>query len=186
MAISISKHEIDATLPKIKEGLGKYLWLQNQVGNDEAFYKSPEFRRKFNYFYRVRRGEKWQQEFYALMNVALEKKLTFDAVLNQLHKATSRMEASFASKLYATINPSAPVIDSIVLRNVGLRLPYVGAHDRADRICQIHVTLGALFDAYLQTKDGVYLVDMFDREYSEARVRITDQKKLDLVLWQLR
>lgn len=186
MAISISKHEINASLPKIQEGLSKYIWLQRQVEKTGEFYKAAEFRRRFNHFYRVRRSVEWQQKFYALMGMALNNGFTFDVILKELKKVTGRMEASFASKLYATINPSAPVIDSIVLGNVGLRLPYAGARDRAARICQIHAALGKLFDAYLETQDGLCLVNAFDQMYADAEVTITDQKKLDLVLWQTR
>lgn len=186
MAINLSQQKIDIALPKIQEGLRKYLWLQGEVNKGESFHQDPIFRRRFNHFYRVRRGTDWQDKFYLLMGHAMEKGLNFAVILDELQKATMRLEASFASKLYATINPSAPVIDSIVLGNVGLRLPYFGAPNRATRICQIHGTLENLFDAYLNTSDGVYLINEFDRVYPDAKAKVTDQKKLDLVLWQTR
>lgn len=49
--------------------------------------------------------------------------LPFHDVLRALHHATGRWEASFASKLVATFDPSKPMIDAVVLTNVGLRLP---------------------------------------------------------------
>lgn len=186
MVFYISKHEISTALPKIQEGLNKYIWLQSQVKNERVFHENAEFRRRFNHFYRVRRGRGWQEKFYTLMSTALNENLTFDVILEELKRATSRTEASFASKLYATINPSAPVIDSIVLRNMGLRLPYAGARDRISRICQIHATLERLFDAYLQTENGLYLVNEFNQMYPEVSTKVTEQKKLDLVLWQTR
>src|SRR5439155_1069029 len=39
---------------------------------------------------------------------------SFGSVLRELHEATGRFEASFASKLVATIRPDTPVIDSVV------------------------------------------------------------------------
>ena len=52
------------------------------------------------------------------MEIAKRDELKFDVVLDLLHQETNRYEASFASKLIATINPSMPVIDSIVLKNL--------------------------------------------------------------------
>ena len=186
MPINLSSKQISAAIPNVREGLDKYRWLQRQVGSGGAFHQDLSFRRRFNHFYRVRRGPEWQEHFYELMGSARGKGLTFEFVLNDLRQATSRFEASFSSKLYATINPAAPVIDSIVLRNVGLRLPYVGAADRSARICQVHAALSSIFDAYLNTRDGAFLVGEFDHAYPFAKDELTAQKKLDLVLWQTR
>ncbi len=39
-------------------------------------------------------------------------------ILSEIFKNTGRVEASFASKLYATLYPDYPFIDSIVLNNL--------------------------------------------------------------------
>jgi hypothetical protein len=49
----------------------------------------------------------------------------------ELHRTTGRCEASFASKLSATIGPTMPVIDSVVLRNLNLRLPPSGSSNES-------------------------------------------------------
>ena len=54
----------------------------------------------------------------------------FSLTLVELFAATGRIEASFASKLHATLHPNAPVTDSVVLENLGLRLPAVAVPDR--------------------------------------------------------
>ncbi|MEJ5896366.1 hypothetical protein WIT60_05860 [Aquabacterium sp. G14] len=161
MPIVLSRHDIDQSLPKTAKGLSQYLWLQEQVANGGKFHEAIEFRRRYNHFYRVRRGADWQKEYYALMAQAKERGLTFEGVLSALHQATSRVEASFASKLYATINPSAPVIDSVVLEHVGLKLPSATTKDRVAAVCLIHNELAAQFRDYLQTDTGMYLVDKF-------------------------
>ena len=115
---------------------------------------------------------------------ARRERLEFPAVLDLLHQATGRYEASFTSKLLATLNPSLPVIDSVVLRNVGLRVPYSRSSDRAAGICRVHNQLSILFDGFLRTREGNYLVSEFEKKY--PNVVVTDVKKLDLVLWQSR
>lgn len=182
--IILTQKQIDVALPKLQQGLEKYLWLQGKVIEQSTFYNDTEFRRKYNHFYRVRRGSVWQDVFYKLMERAKHEQLQFHVVLDLLHQSTNRYEASFASKLIATINPSMPVIDSIVLKNLGLRLPYPTIANRIQHICKIHQRLTDMFDAFLGTEDGKYLVKQFKTKYPSAN--ITEVKMLDLVLWQTR
>jgi hypothetical protein len=184
MTITLTRKQIDAALPKVEQGLGQYLWLQGKIAGQNAFHQDTEFRRKYNHFYRMRRGTAWQDAFYGLMERAKREQLQFHVVLDLLHQATNRYEASFASKLIATINPSMPVIDSIVLKNLGLRLPYSTSTNRAEQICKLHQKLTDLFGTFLSTEDSKYLVEQFKTKYPE--VNITEVKMLDLVLWQTR
>ena len=105
-------------------------------------------------------------------------------MLDTLHRTTGRYEASFASKLLATIDPNMPVIDSIVLRNLNLRLPASSSKQRIARIQELHSTLVACFKEFLTTETGRHLVERFRHEYPSAN--ITEIKMLDLVLWQTR
>src|SRR5688572_1289175 len=113
MTIQLSAEQIDAALPRIGRGLDKYLWLQTATAS-ERFFDDSTFRRRFNHFYRVRRGVEWQNSFYGVMGNAQKERSSFAEILGVLHKTTGRYEASFASKLFATLNPTAPVIDSVV------------------------------------------------------------------------
>src|SRR5262245_43015937 len=122
MAIELTRGQIEEALPRIGPGLERYLWLQehryaNDLRNDSVY------RKRFNHFYRVRRGMDWQDRFYGLLEAKKCQAVTFAEILHALHQATDRYEASFASKLVATIRPEMPVIDSVVLRNVNLSLP---------------------------------------------------------------
>lgn len=184
MTFTLTQEKINKALPKVEQGLKQYLWLQSRITGQEPFHQDTEFRRRYNHFYRVRRGLAWQDVFYGLMARAKKEQLQFHVVLDLLRQATNRYEASFASKLIATINPSAPVIDSIVLKNLGLRLPYATASDRATQICKLHQKLTLLFVTFLGTENGKYLVGEFKRIYPKAN--ITEIKMLDLVLWQSR
>ena len=92
-------------------------------------------------------------------------------ILGELRRATGRWEASFASKLLATVDPGMPVIDSVVLRTLGLRLPpLLGAEDRAAGIEAVHRALAAEFAAFLPTKEGRYLVASFRQMYPHADI----------------
>jgi len=183
MGISITRTQIDAAIPRVRKGLEKYVWLQrNRDAVDVRV--NAEYQRKFNHFYRVRRGPTWQGHFYALLQAHKGHRVALENVLSALYAATNRYEASFASKLVATIDPTMPVIDSVVLRNLGLRLPLASAVNRSSLIEALHNELAAQFNEYLQTSDGRYLVAKFKKSYPNAD--ITEVKMLDLVLWQTR
>ena len=185
MAVKLSKQDIDAALPKVQVGLNKYLWLQGHVtDNPTTFYSDLFFQKKYNGFYKVqRRNESWMSAYYSIMAEAAAQRFSFEKILISLCQATSRVEASFSSKLFATLNPAAPVIDAWVLVNTGIKLPYAGAKNRLQDICKVHRDLGMLFTTYLTTPDGHYLVNEFIKRY---RACVTPEKMLDLVLWQTR
>jgi hypothetical protein len=182
--IRISRTQVGAALPKVREGLDRYLWLQAQIASGSSAWEDRTFRRRFNRFYRVRRGRAWQDTFYGLMGRAAREQLQFRVVLDLLHDETTRYEASFVSKLIATLSPALPVIDSFVLKNLGLRLPRHGALNRAARITQVYEELAGAFAPFLATTDGRYLVDRFRAAYPKAD--ITEVKMVDFVLWQTR
>ena len=184
MTLQLSVAEIDAALPRLQRGLPQYLWLQSQVANSREFHRDAVFRRRYNHFYRVRRGANWQEVFYGLMGRAKTEQLGFGAILNELKNATNRYEASFASKLIATMDPSKPIIDAMVLKNLDLRLPPFTSADRSLGICIVYSKLISLFTAFLNTEMGEHLVNAFNRTYPNSN--ISRVKMLDLVLWQKR
>jgi hypothetical protein len=77
-----------------------------------------------------------------------------------------------------------PVIDSVVLRNLNLRLPPSASKQRVARIGDIHSRLVISFNEFLRLELGRHLVQHFRSAYPEAN--ITEIKMLDLVLWQTR
>jgi hypothetical protein len=182
--IALDTTDIDAALALVGDGLRQYEWLQARVNGPIGFERDPDFRRRFNGFYRVRRNQAWQDAFYGLMGRAKQDGLEFPQALQALHAATGRYEASFASKLVATFDTSKPVIDAFVLRNVGLRLPRPTVADRSARIYDVYCDLISAFSAFLDTEQGRYLVSAFKRLY--PRADIATVKMLDLVLWKTR
>jgi len=183
MTITLTKAQIDAAIPRVAEGLRKYLWLQGHRDSGDLRL-DVKYQRQFNHFYRVRGGKAWQKYFYALLESKKGNHVEFAEILDALHRSTNRYEASFASKLLATIDPNMPVIDSIVLRNLRLRLPPATSSDRLARIRQLHTNLLSLLQLFLATANGRYLVSRFRAAYPNAA--ISETKMLDLVLWQTR
>jgi hypothetical protein len=99
MTIRLTESDIEAALPRVAVGLSKYLWLQAQRDASDVRSNS-EYRKRFNGFYRVRRGLDWQEHFFGLLEAKKGQTVPFTEVLEELHRTTGRYEASFASKLW--------------------------------------------------------------------------------------
>lgn len=180
----LTRKEIDAAMPKVAVGLAKYQRLRHLMRTDPRFAYERSFQKAFNGFYRVRRGTPWQRAFYATFAKCRRSPLTFSQVLVRLRRATGRTEASFASKLVATLDRTQPVIDSVVLTKLGLSLPTADARRRHSEINLLYVELGRRYRKFLKTTNGRYLVRTFRRRYGDGDV--TQVKMLDFVMWQTR
>ncbi len=183
--IILSKEQIKITLPKIKNGLVQYLWIQNELSKRDVS-KDEEFQKKFNYFYKItpHRDKNWQKDYYNLLQKNKKVSVSFEKILSNLYKKTGKLEASFASTLKATISPDMHIIDSVVLKHLKLKLPYSYQKNRSFKINEIYQILISETSEFLKTEKGKYLIEQFIKEYPEAN--ITKTKMLDLVLWQTR
>jgi hypothetical protein len=171
-------------LPLLAKDLEKYCWLQATLATTNVAH-DREFRTRFNGFYRVRRNPAWQSVFYRLLQENKSKRDSFAEVLSALHAATGRVEASFTSKLVASVDPDMPVIDTFVLKNLGLRLPRPGPIEmRLARIAELYDLLRRTFSDYLGSDMGRHLVARFQESYPDRHV--SRVKMLDLVLWKAR
>ena len=184
IALRLDDVALERALPLVAVGLEKYCRLRETVQQTDVS-RDREFQRRFNGFYRVRRNASWQAVFYGLLEQQKAQRDSFATLLRQLHAGTGRIEASFASKLTATVDPREPVIDAIVLQNLGLRLKATGqVETRLASIVAIHDQIAALYSGYLATAAGGQLVKRFTDSYPNRN--LTPVKMLDLVLWQVR
>jgi len=182
--IQLTESMIDGALSRIDTGLKKYCWIQDNVHVRDVS-QDHVFQNKFNAFYKVRRSSEWRRHFYTLLESSKANGITFAHALHVLLEKTSKLEASFASKLVATLHPGKPVIDQHVFRNFGLRLPSCKNREHRcvacvacyERLCENYVAL-------MKSAEGTVIREKFNSLFPWAK--ITDLKKLDLVLWQIR
>ena len=192
MQITLTQNQISESIssPKLKEGLIKYLTIQQLFNSDPQRRLSDDqsFTKKYNGFYRVRRNQEWRNNYFALLDLVRHQSPSFRSVLQTIHEFDQkrRYDTSFASKLLATINPNMPVVDSEVLRNLAIALPDRKAPDRLDQLCQLHQNLYICYQDYLNTPGGMSIVDEFYQIHPETHGKLTTVKILDLVLWQSR
>ena len=182
--ITLTEKLIEETLPRIDKGLRSYCWLQNNFINCNVS-TNREFQARYIAFYRVRRNEQWRKKYFSLMESTKKAhNVDFGYALHWLFKNTGNFEASFASKLVATLNPHVPVIDKFVLANMDLHLPYYYEDDRERKIVAVYKELIDRFNGLMNTPIIKVLYSRFDQYY--PCINISNLKKVDLVLWQLR
>jgi hypothetical protein len=182
--LAITDEQLAQALPKISNPLDQYLELQELVVDFNNSESETKFRRKFGNFYRIRgRDAPWRHAYFDLLVQMRGKPLDFRDCLSRLQSATGQVEASFASKLLATLDPTRPVIDKIVLGHLGLKLPYYGAN-RIGKATGVYQSLTDELVAYMNSRPGKHAVAAFRECYREAAV--TDIKIIDLILWQTR
>lgn len=189
--IKLTKEEVDDVFnrrdkKKWEKIIGVYIFLLENITRADAVDVSGEYQKKFNYFYQVRRNALWRKEFYALfVRYSKNGKSDFADVLQTLHVKTGKIEASFASKFAATINPDLPLIDRHVLNYIKRKLPSSqrSPADRMFTIIALHDAMRKEFTAFLNnTPSGKHLIKRFKVEYPKAK--ISEMKMLDFVLWQ--
>lgn len=186
ITIALTKKDIDAIFKrrnrkKWNKDLAVYDYLVREIDNAHVL---PDYSRKFNYFYQVRRNAAWRKKFYAIFHASRGKEIDFADIMDQLFKKTGQVEASFASKLAATLDPRLPIIDRHVLSYIGRKLPpsHKESKERILTIIALHREMKREFKKFLKHKTGKYLLKRFRAEHPLSTAN--EMKMLDFVLWQ--
>ena len=90
------------------------------------------------------------------------------------------VEASFSSKMIATLNPQMPIWDKYVLQNLGLKAPYSYAKNRLTKVVRLYDQIIQWYD----TEEAKHCLEIFNQHY--PNVEMTDTKKIDWILWGTR
>lgn len=184
--IAIVKSGISTSILALKEKyteLQRYVSIMNQVhlvnvSGDKGFQK------EFNYFYKVRRNESWREKFYGLFEKCKGiQDLTFEYVIRTLYAESGNIEASFSSKLLATINANMPIWDSIVLRRLDLT-PCQSANkeERLADAVEIYQEIIRCYRDFLTSPQGKMCINSFDKAFPEF-ASFSAVKKIDFLLW---
>ncbi len=127
---------------------------------------------------------KYNAIYFNFMEKYKTKDVIFEEVLRYFHSSFGRIEASFSSKLMATINPDKPVWDEFVLKNLGITKPATYSKNRIEKTVAVYKQIEYFYDEFLQTMECQELVAIFDMHFPNTK--ITKSKKVDLLLWQNR
>lgn len=161
----------------LQKSIEKYKTVQKRAKETDVS-ADKDFQRLFSGFYRVRRNAEWKKAYFELFeSVKSKPDATFAFILDALYRDTKRVEASFASKMLATVNDSMPIWDKFVLQNLHLKVP---SKTGAEKIAAVKETYEKII-AWYQTDEARKYLDRFNEAFPDCG--ISDVKKTDFALW---
>ena len=169
-------------------GLPTYLQIMMEA-SQEDFSASDRFRKMYNGYYRVRqKSPDWYNRYYGLMVAQRKDRLPFEELLQQMYEVKHSVEASFVSKLIATVDPCQPIWDQYVLKNLGLWELWqdTASFPREKRIevaRQIYYTIQEWYREFLESSDGQDCIGRFDHCLPHYADSVSSVKKIDFFLW---
>jgi hypothetical protein len=187
MPINLTDSQIHTAINGLGRAIEKYKRIQTFLQDNQGslLANSEAFTKLFNGYYRIgRKPSEWYQHYYRIFDESRNGKPSFSDVLEIMYQATGCYEASFCSKMVASINTNAPVIDSIVLGHLALKLSLAYQKNRHQRICDIYNEIISIYDQYLLSDLGKYLIHTFRSRHPNAN--LTKVKMVDFVIWNNR
>lgn len=163
--------------------LDTYAWIMERVNKTDVS-GDAEFQRRFTRFYVLRRNAAQQKAYYDLLEACKKREdVRFSEVLRTLYEATGWVEASFSSKLLATINPDMPIWDSIVLSRLGLKPSTSDDNEkRLSRSESVYQSIVDWYQGFLPTREAQEAITAFDTAFPDY-VHFSPTKKIDFLLW---
>ena len=145
------------------------------------YYHNNDFKYKFNRFYRVRRNCGWQNSFYDLFSRAMNNTDRFAELLDEMYKKTGRFEASYVSKMLATVDCNMPIYDKNVLNFLGISVP---EKKTVENLTTIYKQIIEKNSDYADSKKGKEYIEWFDHDLSDYKW-ISSTKKVDFLFWTM-
>lgn len=139
---------------RIAESMGfdKYKQIMETVRKTDVS-TDLDFQRTFNAFYRVRRNAEWRKVYYDLFETVKDSNPPFESIIRTIYEATGNIEASFSSKMLATINPDKPIWDRYVVQNLCLSMKGKTKEDQLECAVDLYAQMVRWYDRFLQTEN---------------------------------
>lgn len=165
--------------------MNTYRWLQEELCLRDVS-SDQEYRKKFSGYYKMRFvSQEYRDAFFALFEkMKRVPDPTFRSVAYLLYEVDQKHEFSFISKMLHTLNPHKPIFDSQVCEVLRLRHYYQSSFEA--KVQQDEKALACISDAYADMKASEEINGMLahiDR-YTPG-YQMTDEKKMDFILWAL-
>jgi hypothetical protein len=184
--IIVSEGIIRNTLKELEIVINKYLDIMKHFSRVDVSL-DDDFHRKYNGFYKVRQHSKvFYEKYYAFMEGSKIQESTFKETLKYLY-IDGKLEASFSSKLLATVNPNLPVWDKYVLNYFELNSSIsnsLSEDRRIDLANDIYEEIKYNYEDFLRKEESKNWIKLFDEYYPNKD--ITPIKKIDLIIWRTR
>lgn len=183
--------------------LDKYAYIMNNINKCKDITKDKKLQDTFNDFYAINGAKKskaWKENYYKCFQEMLEKKrnnqeIKFIDILKKI-SMDDKVEFSFASKMFATLNPNMPIWDKNVKNNLKEELAFdekikVNKEDRINNANLIYERLIEVENNIINKEKETIIVP-FRKRYKNLidslfiNCELTDMKVLDFFLWMKR
>lgn len=158
--------DVDASYPEWE------LSLRSAVNQSENEHRSENI--KMGLRFRAESGES-----------GLYRKPSFEYIIRTMYKETGNIEASFSSKMIATIDANMPIWDRYVMQNLCLELKGKTKEDQLDCAVGLYDQMVAWYGDFLKTENGRDCIAEFDKTLP-GYTWMSDVKKIDFYLWSIR
>ena len=165
-------------------GFNKYKHIMERVRNTDVS-SDEDFQRTFNSYYRIRRNEEWQAIYYDLFETMKDSQPSFEQIIRTLYKNTGNIEASFSSKMLATINSDMPIWDRYVVHNLCLKVKGKTKEEQLSCTVDLYDQMVRWYRTFLDKPNGKECIEEFDRILPEY-TWMSSVKKIDFYLWSIR
>ncbi|MBQ7541939.1 MAG: hypothetical protein IJT44_06565 [Clostridia bacterium] len=166
-----------------KKGMEKYACIMRQVRATNVS-SDEDFQRTFAGFYKVRRNAAWRKAYFDLFEANKhDRDVSFASILRSMFGSTGRIEASFSSKMLATLRPEMPIWDSIVLAALHVKpCRDSDKQKRLERTIELYDSIVCRYDRFASLPESDALVRAFDAAFPEY-VGFSKTKKIDFLIW---
>ncbi len=161
----------------------QYMSLDDYVyTRDNLNPRDSEFQRRFNSFYKIRRNKEWRDTYYSYFDeIKDNKNISFDEILKQIYEKTHNVEASFSSKMLATIRPEMPILDQFVLTFFNLVIEGYTPEERINSAMEVYRKIVEEESKMLKDPTVKKEVKQFKEYFMDYK--ISDVKALDYMIW---
>lgn len=178
-------------------GLETYKYIINNYKNIDLSSNSKEakeFRTKFKGYYRVRRNDEWSKLYFDYFEINKGNiDITFNKIIDYCfnNMKTNKgninpVEASFSSKMLATIRPEKPILDSQVLANMGLKIPdSLKGGAKLKKAKEVYAEIEKRYIAYLDIPESEKVVSIFNEMFPDY-TDLNKTKKIDFFMWSMK
>jgi len=177
--------DLEASRNRLENAISKYVEIIGLYADKGC--ADTDFQRHFTGFFRVRRDAEWRKSYFALFEKYRNANDGLFLLLWDLFSATGSVEASFATKLLAMIDPSRPIWDVYVLKNLGIKAPaqYLDPGVRIGLICDKMDTISNAYARLAIRPDMIAAISWLDTNFPLSS-KLSTMKKMDFILWLLR
>jgi hypothetical protein len=162
-------------------GFFQYRQIMRTVGSVDVS-RDEDFQRLFNGYFRIRRNAQWRNAYYSLFQKNKTLQPDFRGIITELYRETENIEASFSSKMLATLNPNRPIWDQFVIKSLGFKTAEQSKEEMLESAIRVYADIETWYSRFLGTEGAQACIDVFDSALPDYSW-LSNVKKVDFFLW---